>query len=192
MNPKVDEFLRTEKKWGEEFKKLREIILACQLTEDLKWGVPCYTFKKKNIVLIHGFKEYCAVLFMKGTLLKDEKGMLIAQTENVQSSRQIRFTTVQEIITIEPILKSYLYETIEVEKANLKVDFKKKAELTYPDEFQHKLDAFPALKIAFDALTPGRQRGYNLYFSEAKQSKTREARIEKCMPQILKGMGLNE
>ena len=192
MNPKVDEFIRDAKKWQEEFEKLRMIVLECGLTEELKWGVPCYTFQKNNIVLIHGFKEYCAILFIKGALLQDAQGVLIQQTQNVQAGRQIRFTNIREIDEIEPVLKAYIYEAIEVEKAGLKVDFKKNAELMFPEEFQKKLDEMPALKTAFEALTPGRQRAYNFYFSEPKQSKTREARVEKCMQLILDGKGLND
>jgi uncharacterized protein YdeI (YjbR/CyaY-like superfamily) len=192
MNPKVDEYLRKANKWQEEFEKLRMIILDCQLTEELKWGWPCYTFQKKNIVLIHGFKEYCALLFMKGALLNDANGILIQQTENVQAARQIRFTKVREIVEMETILKAYIYEAIEVEKTGLKVNFKEKTELVFPEEFQKKFDENPALKAAFDALTPGRQRAYNLYFSAPKQSKTRESRVEKCMQQILDGKGLND
>jgi uncharacterized protein YdeI (YjbR/CyaY-like superfamily) len=192
MNPKVDAYLRRSKKWQKEFEKLRTIVLACQLAEELKWGQPCYTFQKKNIVVIHGFKEYCALLFFKGALLKDAEGILIQQTENVQAARQIRFTNVREIAQMEPILKAYIHEAIEVEKARLKVKLKKTSDFTIPDEFQHKLDAIPALKTAFDALTPGRQRGYLFYFSAPKQAKTRESRVEKCLPQILKGRGLND
>jgi uncharacterized protein YdeI (YjbR/CyaY-like superfamily) len=192
MNPKVDAYLRKAKKWQKEFEKLRMIILNCQLTEELKWGVPCYTFEKRNIVLIHGFKEYCALLFVKGALLHDAKGILITQTENMQAARQIRFTNVREIVKLKPILKAYIDEAIEVEKAGLKVNFKKTAEFKIPEEFQNKLDEIPALKTAFDALTPGRQRAYILYFSQPKQSKTRESRVEKCMRQILKGKGLND
>src|SRR6058998_444664 len=192
MNPKVDEYLRKAKKWQKEMEKLRMIILDCGLTEELKWGCPCYTFQKSNIVLIHGFKEYCALLFMKGALLKDPKGILIQQTENVQAARQIRFTNVREIVEVEPILKAFISEAIEVEKAGLEVNYKKTAEFKIPEEFQNKLDKIPALKTAFDALTPGRQRGYILYFSGAKQSKTRASRVKKCMPQILKGKGLND
>jgi uncharacterized protein YdeI (YjbR/CyaY-like superfamily) len=192
MNPKVDGFLGKVKKWQEEFKKLRMIILDCGLTEELKWGVPCYTFEKKNIVLIHGFKEYCAILFVKGALLNDANGILIQQTENVQAARQIRFTNVQEIAELEPILKAYIYEAIEVEKAGMKVNYKKTADYIIPEEFQHKLDEIPALKTAFDALTPGRKRAYLFYFSQPKQSKTREARVEKTMQQILNGKGLND
>jgi len=192
MNPKVDEYLSKAKKWQEEFEKLRMILLDCQLIEELKWGQPCYTFQKSNIVLIHGFKEYCALLFPKGVLLNDANGILIRQTENVQAGRQIRFTNVREIVEMEPILKAYIYEAIEVEKAGLKVNLKKNTELIFPEEFQNKLNENPALETAFDALTPGRQRAYNLYFSAPKQSKTRESRVEKCMQQILNGKGLND
>jgi uncharacterized protein YdeI (YjbR/CyaY-like superfamily) len=192
MNPKVDGYLSKAKKWQQEFEKLRMIILDCGLTEELKWGHPCYTFENRNIVLIHGFKEYCALLFFKGALLKDAKGILIQQTENVQAARQTRFTNVREIVKMEPILKAYIYEAIEVEKAGLKVNYKKTADFKIPDEFQKKLDEIPALRTAFDALTPGRQRAYIFYFSQPKQSKTRESRVEKCMPQILKGKGLND
>jgi uncharacterized protein YdeI (YjbR/CyaY-like superfamily) len=192
MNPKVDAYLRKTKKWQEEFEKLRMIILDCGLTEELKWGVPCYTFEKGNIVLIHGFKEYCALLFVKGALLNDAKGILIQQTKNVQAARQIRFTNVREIVKMKPILKAYIYEAIEVEKAGLKVNFKKTIEFTIPEEFQKKLDKIPALKTAFYALSPGRQRAYILYFSAPKQSKTRESRVEKCIQQILNGKGLND
>ncbi len=192
MNPKVDEFLNKATKWREEFGKLRMIILNFQLTEELKWGVPCYTFQERNVVLIHGFKEYCALLFFKGALLKDTHGILIRQTENVQASRQIRFSSLREIIELEPILKASILEAVEVEKAGLKVELKKTSEYSIPEEFQKKLDEEPALKTAFDALTPGRQRAYLFFFSQPKQSKTREARIEKCMPQILIGKGLND
>ena len=192
MNPKVDLFFSKAKKWREELEKLRMIVLDCGLTEELKWGHPCYTFQKRNIVLIHGFKEYCALLFFKGALLKDAKGILIQQTENVQAARQIRFTNVREIVKMKPILKAYIHEAIEVEKAGLKVNLKKTSEFTIPEEFQNKLDEIPALKTAFEALTPGRQRAYILYFSAAKQSKTRESRVEKCMPQILNGKGLDD
>ncbi len=192
MNPKVDGFLRKTKKWQQEFKKLRTIILDCKLTEELKWGTACYTLQNRNIVLIHGFKEYCALLFFKGALLRDPKRILIQQTENMQAARQIRFTDVREIAKLEPILKAYIHEAIEVEKAGLKVNFKKTAEFRISEEFQNKLDELPALKTAFDALTPGRQRAYLLHFSQPKQSKTREARVAKCMPQILNGKGLND
>jgi uncharacterized protein YdeI (YjbR/CyaY-like superfamily) len=192
MNPKVDFFFSKAKKWHEEFEKLRVIILDCGLTEDLKWGCPCYTFQKRNIVLIHGFKEYCALLFFKGALLKDANGILIQQTKNVQAARQIRFTSVREIVKLKPILKAYINQAIEVEKAGLKVNFKKTSEFDVPEEFQNKLDEIAALKTAFNALTPGRQRAYLHYFSQPKQSKTRESRVEKCMQQILMGKGLND
>ncbi len=192
MNPKVDFYFSKAKKWQEEIKKLRMIVLNCGLTEELKWGVPCYTFQDSNIVLIHVFKEYCALLFFKGALLKDAKGILVQQTKNVQAARQIRFTNVREIIKMVPIVKSYINEAIKVEKAGLKVDLKKTTEFTIPEELQNKLDEDPAFKTAFDALTPGRQRGYMLYFSSAKQSKTREVRVEKSMQQILDGKGLND
>jgi uncharacterized protein YdeI (YjbR/CyaY-like superfamily) len=192
MNPKVDFFFGKAKKWKEEFETLRMIVLDCGLTEELKWGHPCYTFQKSNIVLIHGFKEYCALLFFKGALLKDANGILIQQTENVQAARQIRFTNVREIVRMKTILKAYIHEAIEVEKAGLKVDYKKTSEFNIHEEFQNKLDKIPALKTAFDGLTPGRQRGYIFYFSQPKQPKTRESRVEKCMQQILKGKGLND
>ena len=192
VNPKVDFFFNKAKKWQEEFEKLRMNILDCGLTEELKWGVPCYTFEKRNIVLIHGFKEYCALLFFKGALLKDARGILIQQTENVQAARQIRFTNVREIVKMKPILKAYIHEAIEVEKAGLKVNLKKTTDFKIPEEFQNKLVEIPALKTAFDALTPGRQKGYIFYFSQPKQSKTRESRVEKCMQQILEGKGLND
>jgi len=191
-HPKVDVFLHKSTKWRNEFSKLRTIILDLPLTEELKWGKPCYTFQNANIVLIHGFKEYCALLFFKGALLHDPNGILIQQTENVQAARQIRFTNVRQIVGMEPVLKAYIHEAIEVEKAGLKVALKKSSEFTIPGELQKKLDAIPALKSAFDALTPGRQRGYILYFSAPKQSKTRESRIGKCIPQILNGKGLND
>ena len=192
MNPKVDFFFRKAKSWQEEFEELRTVILDCQLTEELKWGQPCYTFQKSNIVLIHGFKEYCALLFFKGALLRDANGILIQQTENVQSARKIRFTNVREIVELKTILKAYIHEAIEVEKAGLKVTLKKTAEFSIPEEFQTKLDEIPALKTAFHALTPGRQRAYILHFSAPKQSKTRESRVEKCMRHILNGKGLND
>ncbi len=192
INPKVDVFINESKKWGEEFKKLRMIVLDCQLTEELKWGVPCYTFQNSNIVLMHGFKEYCALLFVKGALLKDANGILIQQTENVQAGRQVRFTNVREIDKLKTILKAYIVEAIEVEKSGLKVNYKKAAEFPIAEEFQTKLDENPELDNAFYALTPGRQRAYLLYFSAPKQSKTREARVEKCMEQILNGKGLND
>lgn len=191
-NPKVDFFFSKAEKWQEEFKKLRTIILDCQLTEELKWGVPCYTFQNSNIVLIHGFKEYCAILFVKGALLKDSKGVLIQQTKNVQAARQIRFTNVREIAKMETTLKTYIKEAIEVEKAGLKIDYKKTSDFIIPKEFQKKLDEMPALKEAFHALTPGRQRAYLFYFSQPKLSKTREARVEKYIDLILDGIGLND
>lgn len=192
MNPKVDEYLSKATKWKEEYEKLRDIVLECELTEEFKWMHPCYTFEEKNIVLIHGFKDYCALLFHKGALLQDAHGILIQQTENVQAARQIRFTNLQEIVEMETLLKAYIYEAIEVEKAGLEVSFKKHTEFIIPEEFQNKLDEIPALKTAFEALTPGRQRAYILYFSEPKQAKTRESRVEKCMQQILSGKGLRD
>jgi uncharacterized protein YdeI (YjbR/CyaY-like superfamily) len=192
MNHKVDFFFSKAEKWQEEYKKLRTIILDCGLTEEYKWMHPCYTFQESNIVLIHGFKEYCAILFIKGALLKDARGILIQQTENVQAARQIRFTNVREIVELEPILKAYIHEAIEVEKAGLKVNYKKATEFSIADEFQNKLDENPALETAFYALSPGRQRAYLLYFSAPKQSKTREARVGKCMQPILNGKGLND
>lgn len=192
MNPKVDAVLSKAKKWQEEFERLRTIILSCGLTEELKWGAPCYTFEERNIVLIHGFKEYCALLFFKGALLKDANGILIQQTENVQSARQIRFTNVREIVKLKPILKAYIHEAIEVEKAGLKVNLKKTKEFKMPEELQNKLDEIPALKTAFYALTPGRQRAYILYFSQPKLARTRESRVEKSVRQILKGKGIDD
>ncbi len=192
LNPEVDQFLSKAKKWQEEMEKLRMIILDCQLTEELKWGKPCYTFQESNIVLIHGFKEYCALLFFKGALLQDAAGILVAQSEHVQAGRQVRFTNIREIVQMELMLKALIYEAVEVERAGLKVNFIKHTALVYPEEFQNKLDEIPALKTAFEALTPGRQRAYNLYFSAPKQAKTRESRVEKCMLQILNGKGLND
>lgn len=191
-NPKVDNFLDRQKRWQDEFVQLREILLDTPLTEDLKWGVPCYTVQGKNVVLMHGFNEYCALLFIKGVLLKDSAGVLITQTENVQSARQIRFTHVDQIIEMEPILKAYILEAIEVEKAGLKVDFKKTEEFTIPEEFLTVLQENPDLKSAYDALTPGRQRAWLFYFAAPKQSKTRITRIEKSIPLILAGKGLND
>ena len=191
-NPKVDFYFDKEKKWKEEIEKLRTIILDCHLEEELKWGCPCYIFEKSNIVLIHVFKEYCALLFFKGALLKDPKGILVQQTKNVQAARQVRFTNVQEIIKLKKALKDYIFEAVEAEEAGLKVPMKKTAEYSIPEEFQEKLDKSAALKKAFKALTPGRQRGYLLHFSSAKQSKTREARVEKCLKQILNGKGLDD
>jgi uncharacterized protein YdeI (YjbR/CyaY-like superfamily) len=192
MNPKVDFYFSKAKKWKKEFEKLRTIILDCGLTEELKWDHPCYSFEKRNIVLMHGFKEYCALLFFKGALLKDPNDILVQQTENVQAGRQIRFTNVREIISMKSILKAYVNEAIEVDRSGLKVPFKKTTEYKIPEEFQNKLDKIHALKTAFYALTPGRQRAYILYFSAPKQSKTRESRVEKCMQQILNGKGLND
>jgi uncharacterized protein YdeI (YjbR/CyaY-like superfamily) len=191
-NPKVDAVLSKEKKWREEMEELRSIVLECPLTEELKWGQPCYTSEGSNIVLIHGFKEYCALLFMKGALLKDPKKILVQQTENVQAARQIRFTNLREIVKMKAVLKAYINEAIKVEKSGLKLEYKKTSEFKMPGEFQKKLDENPALKTAFYALTPGRQRGYLLYFSGAKQSTTREARVEKYIPQILNGKGLDD
>src|SRR4051812_14146894 len=192
MNPKVDFYFKKAKKWREEIELLRTIILDCDLTEELKWGCPCYTFEKSNIVLIHVFKEYCAVLFFKGALLKDPKKILVQQTENVQSARQVRFTSVQEIVKKEKILKAYIYEAIKVEEAGLKVPLKKVTEFKMADEFKIKLEKTPALKKAFYALTPGRQRGYLLYFAGAKQSATRTARVEKSVKAIMDGKGLTD
>ena len=192
MNPKVDFFFDKASKWQKEYEKLRTIILDCGLTEELKWGNPCYTFEDNNIILIHGFKEYCAVLFFKGALLSDANKILIQQTENVQSARQVRFTNVKEIVEMEKILKAYIYEAIEVEKAGLKVKLKKTSEFKIPEEFQNKLNKKPALKKAFEALTPGRQRAYISHFSQPKLPKTREARVEKNIPRILDGKGLDD
>ena len=192
MNPKADWFFTKDTKWQKEYAKLRIIILDCGLMEVLKWGCPCYTFDNRNIVLIHGFKDYCAVLFFKGALLNDAEGVLIQQTKNVQSARQIRFSNLREIAKQEKILKAYIYEAIEVEKAGLKVRYKKTSEFNIPEEFQNKLTKMPALKKAFYALTPGRQRAYIFHFSQAKQSKTRQARFEKYMKHILNGKGLDD
>jgi uncharacterized protein YdeI (YjbR/CyaY-like superfamily) len=192
MNPQVDVYFSNAKKWRTELEKLRMIILDCQLNEELKWGKPSYTFQKKNIVIILPLKEYCTLLFCKGALLNDANGILIKPTENTQAARQIRFTNVREIVEMETILKAYIYEAIEAEKAGLKVKFKEITEFKIPEELQNKLDEIPALKTAFAALTPGRQRAYILYFSAPKQSKTRESRVEKCMQQILNGKGLND
>lgn len=192
LNPKVDDYLSKTKKWKEESERLRHIVLDCDLTEEFKWMHPCYTFNNKNVVLIHGFKEYCALLFHKGSLLKDPHGILIQQTENVQAARQIRFTSLQEIVELEPILKAYIHAAIEVEKAGLEVDLKKHTEFIIPEELQNKFEETPDLKTAFKALTPGRQRAYILYFSQPKQSKTRVARIENCMEKIFSGKGLKD
>ncbi|KOP39345.1 hypothetical protein DBB36_20200 [Flavobacterium sp. WLB] len=191
-NPKVDFFFDEAKKWQEELILMRKIALECQLSEELKWGVPCYTYKENNVVLIHSFKEYCAFLFFKGALLKDTDGILIQQSENVQAARQIRFTNLKEIVGLKDILKTYIYQAIEIEKAGLKVELKKTSEFEVSEEFQKKLDTMPDLQKAFSALTPGRQRAYLLHFSQPKQSKTREARVEKNIPNILDGKGLND
>jgi uncharacterized protein YdeI (YjbR/CyaY-like superfamily) len=191
MNPKVDIFLRKVKRWQQESEKLRTILLDCPLTEELKWGEPCYTFQGKNIVLIGGFKDYCTLLFFKGALLNDTQGILVAPGKT-QAGRQIRFTSLREIVAMERILKTYIHEAIEVEKAGLKVELKKHSEYTLPEELRKKLDEMPALKAAFEALTPGRQRAYMFHISTPKQSKTRESRVEKCMQQILDGKGLND
>jgi uncharacterized protein YdeI (YjbR/CyaY-like superfamily) len=192
MNPRVDFFFDKSGKWNQEYEKMRTIALDCGLVETLKWGCPCYMFGKSNIVLIHGFKDYCAYLFFKGVLLKDEHGILIQQTKNVQSARQIRFTNVKEITKLKSVLKEYIYEAVEVEKAGLKVKLKKTADFKMPEELQKKFSKTPALKKAFNTLTPGRQRAYIFYFSQAKQSKTREARIEKYAKKILAGKGLED
>lgn len=191
-NPKADWFFDKETKWQKEYAQLRMIILDCGLDEEIKWGCPCYTFQNRNIILIHGFKEYCAVLFFKGALLNDANNILIQQTENVQAPRQVRFTNVKEITNLEKILKAYIYEAVEVERAGLQMKLKKTADFKIPEEFQKKLHENKALKKAFEALTPGRQRGYIFYFSQPKQSKTREARVEKYIPHILEGRGLND
>jgi uncharacterized protein YdeI (YjbR/CyaY-like superfamily) len=192
MNNKIDKFLSKTPKWQKEFKRLRTIVLDCGLNEEFKWMHPCYTFEKNNIVLIHGFKEYCALLFFKGVLLNDSGNILIRQTKNVQAARQIRFTNVQEIEKLERIVKAYINEAIEVEKTGLKINYKTTTDFKIPEEFQNKLDEIPGLKSAFESLTPGRQRAYLFYFSQAKQSKTRVSRIEKYIEQILSGKGLND
>jgi uncharacterized protein YdeI (YjbR/CyaY-like superfamily) len=191
-NPGVDKFLKEEETWREEFTKLRSIILDCGLTEELKWGKPCYALQGTNIVLIHGFKEYCAILFTKGALLKDPKAILVQQTENVQAARQVRFTNVGQIVKLAATLKAYVKEAIEAEKAGLKITYKKTSDFPVPEEFKNQLAKNSALKSAFEALTPGRQRGYLLYFSAPKQSQTRESRIEKCIPLIFDGIGLHD
>jgi uncharacterized protein YdeI (YjbR/CyaY-like superfamily) len=188
----ADDFFANAENWQDEFEKLRTILLDCQLNEELKWGQACYTYQNKNIVLIHGFKEYCALLFFKGALLDDPNGILVQQTENVQAARQIRFTNAKQIGKMENVIKAYVYEAIEVERAGLKVKLKKVEEYPVVEEFQQKLDSKPTLKKAFEALTPGRQRAYLLYFSSAKQSKTRSERVEKYLKQILAGKGLND
>ena len=192
MNPKVDWYFDKAEKWQKELAQLRLIALDCGLTEELKWGCPCYTFQKNNVVLIHDFKEYCAFLFHKGALLNDANGILIQQTENVQAARQIRFTNLKQIVEMENTLKTYIFEAIEVEKAGLKVELKKTAAFKMPEEFEIKLAENAALKTAFEALTQGRQRAYLLHFSAPKQAKTRESRVEKCIPQILDGKGLSD
>lgn len=192
MNPKVDFYFNKETKWRDEISKLRTTILDCGLNEDLKWGCPCYTFNGSNVVLIHVFKEYCAILFFKGALLKDEKGILVQPTKNVQSARQLRFTNTKEIDKQKAAIKAYVHEATEVEKAGLKVKLKQTSDYEVPEEFQKRLDKNKALKTAFQSLTPGRQRAYLFYFSQAKQSATREARIEKYVEQILDGKGLND
>ncbi len=192
MNPKVDFYFIKTEKWGQELGKLRSIILDCNLKEELKWGTPCYTFQENNIVLLHVFKDYCAILFFKGVLLKDPKGILVQQSKNVQSARQIRFTNIDEVLPIENILKEYIYEAMEVEKSGLKVNFKKAEEFEMVEEFKVKLEESQELKMAFDALTPGRKKQFLLYFSAPKQTKTRESRIEKAIPNILIGKGLND
>jgi uncharacterized protein YdeI (YjbR/CyaY-like superfamily) len=192
MNPKVDWFFDKDTQWQEEYGKLRMICLDCGLTEELKWGQPCYTFGKANIVLIHGFKEYCALLFFKGALLSDPNGILIQQTENVQGPRQLRFTSAMEIVELATTIKAYIHEAVEVEKAGLKIELKKTEDFKVPEEFQYKLDHIPALKAAFDALTPGRQRGYLFHFSQPKRAETRTARVEKFIPKILAGKGWDD
>ena len=192
MNPKVDFFFTNAKQWQAEYARLRSIVLACGLSEELKWGVPTYTFEGKNILLIHGFKEYCAILFVKGALLKDAGGILVQQTENVQAARQVRFSDLDQIVELEPVLKAYIVEAIQVEKAGLQVELKPTAQFKMAEEFQKKLDELPGLKAAFESLTPGRQRAYLLYFSTPKTSKTRAARVEQAIPQILNGKGLND
>lgn len=191
-NPKVDFYFSKASQWQDAYKALRAIALDCGLTEELKWGSPCYTLEKSNIVLIHGFKEYAAMLFMKGALIKDDKGILIQQTENVQAARQMRFTSANQIVKLKATIKAYIKQAIEIEKSGLKVTLKKPAEFKMADEFKHALAEMPDLKSAFYKLTPGRQRGYLLHFSSAKQAKTREARVKNCIPLILKGKGLED
>ncbi len=192
MNPKVDRYLLRAEKWQKEFKRLRTIALGCELTEELKWGQPCYTLQNKNIVIIQGFKEYCAFLFFKGALLKDIEGLLVKPGEHTQASRQIRFTNVRQIVKLQRVLTAYIHEAIDVEKDGLKVKLRQTADLEMTEEFQTKLDESPALKKAFYGLTPGRQRAYLFHFSQAKQAKTRESRVAKCTMQILKGKGLHD
>jgi uncharacterized protein YdeI (YjbR/CyaY-like superfamily) len=191
-NMKVDSFISKAKKWQKEYESLREIVLDCGLTEELKWGVPCYTYQNANVVLIHGFKEYCALLFMKGALMKDPRGILIQQTENVQAGRQIRFTSTEQIDKLKTVLKAYIKDAIAIEKSGAKIEFKKATDFAVAEEFQRQLDQSAHLKEAFEALTPGRQKAYLLYFSSAKQSKTREARVEKAIPKILEGLGMDD
>lgn len=191
-NPKIEFFFEKATQWQDEYKFLREIPLSCGLMEEVKWGVPCYTYQDTNVVLIHGFKEYCALLFHKGVLLKDPENLLIQQTENVQSARQMRFTNLQQIQELLPHIRAYIYEAIEVERLGLKVELKKTSEFVVAEEFQARLDVDTELKTAFEALTPGRQRAYLLHFSQPKQAKTREARIDKCREMILIGKGLND
>ncbi|MFZ9846791.1 MAG: DUF1801 domain-containing protein [Flavobacteriales bacterium] len=192
MNPKVDAFFSNLTQWQDELAQLREIVLDCGLTEELKWGVPCYTYKNANIIIIHGFKQYCALMFFKGVLLADSDKILIQQTKNVQETRQVRFTNVKEIAKLEAVLKAYVFEAIEIEKAGLKVPLKKTEDFEMPKELQNKFKENTALKKAFEALTPGRQRGYLLHFTGSQNSKTREARIEKYIPRIIKGQGFND
>jgi uncharacterized protein YdeI (YjbR/CyaY-like superfamily) len=192
MNPKVDFYFNKTGTWQDEIKKLRSIVLETGVTEELKWGVPCYTFEGRNVVLLHVFKEYCALLFFKGVLLKDPKGILVQQTQHVQAARQIRFTGVRDIIKMKGVIKAFIAEAIEVNQAGLKVPLKKTSEFPMPEEFKKELRENPDLKTAFAALTPGRQRAYILYFAAPKQSKTRDARIEKCKEKIMNGEGLND
>lgn len=192
MDPKVDAAFGRMSQWHDECAKLRKIVLACKLSEELKWGQPCYTVEGRNVLIIHGFKEYCALLFFKGALMKDPAGILVQQTKNVQAGRQIRFTSIKEITKLAPLLKAYVKEAAELEKAGAQVTYKKTDEFDVPEEFQKKLDQLPALKRAFKALTPGRQRAYLLHFAAAKQSKTRESRIEKHLPRILEGLGIHD
>jgi len=192
MNPKVDFFFNKNSKWQDEYELLRTIILDCGLTEELKWGKPCYTVNGNNVVLIHGFKDYCALLFHKGVLLNDAEDILVQQTKNVQSARQLRFTDVEQINDMMAVIRSYIFEAVEVEKAGLEVPMKKTSDFEMAEEFREKLEAMPELKEAFKSLTPGRQRGYLLHFSGAKQSKTRTSRVEKCIPDIMEGKGLND
>lgn len=192
MNPEIDDFMDRQERWQKEFRKLRQIVLACGLAEELKWGQPCYTLGGKNVVIIHGFKDYCALLFIKGALMQDPQGLLIQQTEHVQAGRQIRFTAVAEIEALEATLRAYVQEAIRVETAGLQVEKKKTSDFPVPEEFQSRLDEDPALQSAFEALTPGRQRGYLFHFAQPKQSKTRASRVDKCIPRIFDGLGLDD